>query len=331
MENDTDTAATALDRALRDPHAGWALGVLGAVAEFTRDLGEATAEADLDGGHGVVTARGGVRVQAGPGARLIAFEQLSRRVDSWQQGTSLCLPLQEADIGGASVVTELGPDAAALRPQDRDAILFDLGVGFPHLRACVRTADPELIALLRKGVGRGLLEPGNPAGAAVVGASPHRVFVTKFARVEVFQPIPPPDGTSPEGPHTHLLPQVLRSGRAHAATRPVPEGWVSLLDMFPAHPLHDQLGGRIAFEPARHAAFQDLLARFGLPAIAAEKQRLLRAVRAGEAPADYREAEDRHARAAARAALRQLGWTEPRLPRLAEWQAAFDRVPSDAE
>ncbi len=42
------------------------------------------------------------------------------------------------------------PDAEAMRPQDRGAILFDLGIGKSQSDICVRTADPTTIELLRE-------------------------------------------------------------------------------------------------------------------------------------------------------------------------------------
>ena len=59
----------------------------------------------------------------------------------------------------------------------------------------------------------------------ILAANPHRVFISRLGRIEVYQPIPPPSGKSPEGPHTHVLPRLLKSGRTHPATEPVPEGW----------------------------------------------------------------------------------------------------------
>lgn len=282
--------------ALLDEHeTGFGIGILGAIGEFIRDPGEAMQATALSR----VTARGGIAIRLDhPMPRLIAWEEVSTDPRLWKQAAALILPEAAADIGGSPVVTELGPDTQALRGEDRAAILFDMGMGFPHLQACVRTADPALIETLRRGCGMPLLGQGNPAGMAIVMHSPHRVFVSKLARIEVYQPIPPPDGRSPEGPHTHLLPKLLATRRAHAATSPIPEGWVSLLDIFPAHPLRTPMLAPRAFDAARHAAFQALLARFGLPGMLAAKQ---------EARATGAEAgEDRFTRAAARVALRQM-------------------------
>jgi hypothetical protein len=290
----TDTLAETLDALLSEPETGFGVGVLGAIGEFIRDSGEPTRDLPL----GRVTPRGGIAIRLDhPAARLIAWEEPSTDPRLWRQQAALVLPDIAADIGGASVLTELGPDAEALREEDRGAILFDMGVGFAHLRACVRTADPELIARLREGCGRPLLAHDNAAGMWIVHRSPHRVFLSRLARAEVYQPIPPPDGRSPEGPHTHLLPKLLATGRAHAATCPIPPGHVSALDIFPAHPMRTPMGEPRPFDAARHAAFQAVLARHGLPDLLEAKDAARRTGRLAGAT--------RHARAAARVALRQ--------------------------
>ena len=287
--------AEALRALLADPETGFGVGVMGAIGEFIRDEGEAITPLPL----GMVTARGGIAIRTdNPTPRLLAWEEVSPNPALWRQQAALLLPAGEAAIGGAGVVTALGPDHEALRAEDHGAHLFDMGVGFGHLRACVRTAEPDLIAALEACCGQPLLAPGNLAGMHIVHRSPHRVFLSRLARIEVFQPIPPPDGRSPEGPHTHLLPKLLATGRAHAATSPIPEGWVSVLDVFPAHPMRTPMLVPRPFDQARHAAFQALLARFGLPAAMAAK----RAIREGAVEAG----EDRHSRAAARVAQRQM-------------------------
>ena len=81
-----------------------------------------------------------------------------------------------------------------------------------------------------------------------------------------------PDGKSPEGPHTHVLPRLLAHGRLNAATVPVPEGWLAGMTLFPAHPLLRADGEPIAFDAARYQAFQSLMKQFGDPALVAGKQ-----------------------------------------------------------
>lgn len=315
---------SALDRLLADPRTGWGVGVFGALAEFMRDADE---EVATPATRSLVTKRGAIAVQPDhPDARLLAWTEPSPGAGLWRQGAALCLPEALAAIGGAEVITELGPDVEALREQDRGEILFDLGLGFPHLRACVRTSDAWALQHLRLGLGRKLLDRGNPALSAVVLTSPHRVFVTRLARIEVFQPIPPPDGTSPEGPHTHFLPRLLAAKRAHAATRPLPEGMVSCLDIFPADPLRDPMGRPIPFDESAHGAFAALLARFGVEGLEALRSQAVHSIRAGETPERFAAPRDRFGRAVLRVAVRQLARTEPRLPMLPAWREAFDRA-----
>lgn len=316
-----ETGFATLHKALGDPGWHWGLGVLGAIAEFSRDPWERWRAIE----NGVVTARGGIRLRPDPQARLVAWEAISRRAGHWQQGLAWCLDARLASLGQThDVVTELGPDGEALRPRDHGAVLFDMGLGFAHLRGCVRSADPGVIAALRAGCGRPLLEAGTPAAIAVLHHSPHRVFLSPAGRIEVFQPIPPPDGRTPDGPHTHLLPPLLRSRRTHAATTHLPDGMIPLLEAFPPHPLSDPLGNVAPFDPGRHAAFQALLQHHGSAAAVSEKRAVLAALAARLPPHALDEAPTRETRAARRVALRQAAHTLPGCPVLPAWRAAWD-------
>ena len=252
----------------RDPASAWVCGGFGALAEFTFDKAEPIKF--LEGDQvGAITARGAFRLELARELRPVAYETLSKTGKGWGQGLVLCLPEAEARLGRRTIVTELGPDREALRPQDRDAILFDLGIGKPQSDICVRTSDPETLAALRGVCGRPLFEPpADPHAGLLVrmpALSPQRVFRSKVARVEVYQPIPPPDGKTPDGPHTHVRQQLVTHRRSHAATVPIPSGWLPVLWLFPPHPLRDASGTAISFDRGRYEAFQELLHRFGQP------------------------------------------------------------------
>src|SRR5262249_30761140 len=161
-----------------------------------------------------------------------------------------------------SVLTELGPDAEAIRESDRAAILFDLGLAALQVDGCVRVSDPVVVAQLRMHCGKGLLESDNPSMGVILGASPPRVFISRVGRVEVSKPIPPTNGRSPDGPHTDVQQKLLRTGRPHAATEPVPEGWVPCAHFYPAHPTKDALGALRPYEQRHYTAFQDLMQAF---------------------------------------------------------------------
>jgi hypothetical protein len=229
-----------------------------------------------------------------------------------------------------SVLTELGPDRDALRPEDRGSILFDLGLGALQADFCVRIGDPNLATRLRELTGRAVFEHGNPTMGMILAANPPRVFISQLGRIEVYQPIPPPSGRSPEGPHTHVLPKLLKSGRTHPATEPVPDGWIPCVHIYPPHPARDGLGEMRPFDAARHQRFQRIMAVCGDPEILRFKRRVVDAVLSGKPPSAI--AAGRHGRAGIRIALRQMKAEGQASATLTAWLANFDQgSPEDAD
>ena len=321
-------AATFLAAQLADCQTHWSLGTFGALAEFTRDADEPAVVRNDGGTVSAVTPRGGIALTPLPEMRPFASE--STTTESWSHRVSLCLPVDRSAMGRHNVLTELGPDAAALRPEDRGAVLFDLGLGADQVDACIRVPDPGLAARLREYVGRPVFEPGNPAMSIIVPSSPHRVFISRLGRIEVFQPIPPPDGKSPDGPHTHVLPKLLSHRRTHAATEPVPDGFVPCAHFYPAHPVKDGLGHAQSFDATRHDAFQQMLRLFGDPAAIAVKEQVISAIERGAAPSDIGVPEDRFKRASVRIAIRQLRMSGAQLPAIAAFARTLDHNQIDA-
>lgn len=310
-------AAQLVDEHLDDPGSGWSMGTIGAIAEFVRDPDEPAARAD----HTVVTGRGGVRLTLPPEVDVVAYETPAGPHDHWNHTVAFCLPEAVARQAARTVITELGPDIESLREQDRDHVLFDLGLGTPTVDVCIRAATPELIALLRAAQGSALFAPGAGTAAAVIAAGPHRVFRTACGRAEVYAAIPPPEGRSPDGPHTHLLPHLIRAGRTHPATAPIPAGLAPCAHLYPAHPTTDRAGRPTPFDGGRLAAFQELLARFGDPDQARIKAATITAVREGAPPEHGPAPTSPTERAAVAVALRQLLRTDGPSPALSAWRA----------
>lgn len=316
---------TVLRRYVAEPTASWGLGTYGAVAEFHRTSDE---PASIDTGTTlqVITARGALRIDSTQDLRACAYEQPGHASESWSHVLTLCLPTASSAMHRRTVLTECGPDHEALRPQDRTAVLFDLGLGTAQVDVCVRTADPEALAQLRAGLGRSLLAPDNLLMQTIARLSPHRVFVCRFARLEVYQRIPGHGETPPEGPHTHVLPHLLRHQRSHPATAPIPDGWVPCLSVYPANPVYDALGHARSFDRAAYEAFQALLRGFGDPAFVRLKKAVTEAVRTDQTPDGFALPVSRAGRAAVRVALRQLAHTDGQRPVLAAWRQVFDRL-----
>ena len=218
---------------LGDPQSSWGIGTLGAIAEFHRDADESCHTDDLET-LTYVTPRGGLQIDLHPGTEIVAYESLSAYRQRWVHGLVFCLPRASGTGSQRTRLTELGPDDGALLAHDRTSVLFDVGVGAPHLDACIRTGDPDLLALLRRHEGEQVVQAGHEVLRAIIEASPHRVFFSRLGRAEVFQGIA--TDASPEGPHTHLFPKILRAGRTHASGIALGNDALPCLWLFPPNP-----------------------------------------------------------------------------------------------
>ncbi len=316
-----------LKRHLRDPRSTFSVGGFGAIGEFARDPEEPLEEESLDS-----VASGILAVATGRGALRIAIDEFKDKIEPrtyeipsprsghWQHGVVFCLPAVLARSRRCTVLTELGPDREAIRAEDRDATLFDMGASVANVDFCIRTRDPVLLGILRRACGLPLIGAKNEAIEAIIDSSPHRVIVSRFARIEVFQEIS--RIRTPEGPHTHLLPKLLASGRTHSAHIPVPRHSLPCLSLYPEHPLGVARCGADGEKAA--AAFETLLRRWSAPEYYREKTRARCGLDRGVAPEDYRAPGTRLGRAALRMAIRERGHAGGDSPLLARWAEAFD-------
>jgi hypothetical protein len=304
---------------IADADTQWSLGTFGGIAEFSRDRDEKVTLTRSETGAAAVTARGGIAIELSDDCRPFAFECVTR--SSWSQRVALCLPTGGCAMNRRTVLTELDIDREALQPEHRGSTLFDLGLGALQADLCVRIDDHATVAQLRRHTGRSVFDPANPAMGLLPEANPHRVFISRIGRIEVYQPIPPASGKSPDGPHTHVLPKLLKSRRTHAATEPIPEGWIPCAHLYPGHPVSD---GGDPFDAACHDSFQRMIERFGLPEYLAIKRRVVDAIESGEPPSNLTTTLDRHGRTGVRIALRQLKAAGTAAPVLMAWLAEFD-------
>jgi len=274
---------------LGNPGTSWSIGVQGALAEFLHSeapsyrLDDWTVASDL----------GAIRVTPVPDATLRAYEEPSAHRESWSHGVAICYPGVAAAGAPNRCLTELGPDTGAIHAEQQREILFDLGLGSPACQFCVRLALGDQIAAMREWLGRPVLDA--QVIDALLSWQPHRVVVSICGRIEVYQPI----GTAktPEGPHTHLIPRLLRPDAVTSANVPLPHGYTAGLLMYPESPIVDRFGRRKPFSEAHHAGFQKLLAEHGDPAYLRAKREAER----GSPPSE----DSRLARLAGRIARRQ--------------------------
>jgi hypothetical protein len=285
---------------LVSPDSGWSMGTRGALAEFVWDTDEPVSTGRSE----VVSSRGGIRLALPESTIAVAYETPAGPNTHWNHGVALCLPTSEARRATRGVITELGADTDSLRETDRDDVLFDLGLCTPSVDVCVRTSDPSLLRLLRSALGQPLFD--SAIVGELVAASPHRVLCTAVGRIEVYANIPPADGRSPDGPHTHLLPHLLRENRTHPPTVPIPIGYAPVAYLYPPSPIQDNAGRPIPFDHRRFDDFQRVLRTFGDGELVTWKDIIVAAIRAGRSPDEVAAPTSPSARAVEAVALRQL-------------------------
>jgi hypothetical protein len=191
----------------------WSVGTYGAIGEFEYQAGEPGLKVDFDR-LSIRSHRGALSVHDLHDVQVFALID----DDGQTREIAFCTPRRGS---GRAVVTAL------------DAVTFDIGIATPHIDLLVRLAPhcSEAASAMRACIGRPL---SREAAAAIGQSSPLRIFASPIARLEVDQPIPPPGGRSPAGPHTHLLPHLLALGQPHAPNSPLPAGWYCGLSLYPA-------------------------------------------------------------------------------------------------
>jgi predicted Fe-S protein YdhL (DUF1289 family) len=207
-----DQIAEFVAERLRQKSGAWALGRYGATAEFICDHGELCEVFVTGETVTAISGRGALQLTIGERVRALRL----RSFDSQYGYRAIFLVVSKARVTlpVETTLTPLGRDEGAIRPECRNDSWFDLGLGRDDLRFCVRSSAPDLLETLNQASGLPLLDVLQGAEALIVKHSPTRVVETPLGRAEIYSRIPPPGGRSPEGPHTHLLPGHLASGRA---------------------------------------------------------------------------------------------------------------------
>ena len=325
MKLEPRTLLEVLSDLARDCGNGWSIGSFGAIGEFVRGEQESVAIDVQDGRFEVTTARGGMRIMPIVPLRAIAYDTLSSDGEGWSHALALCAPVSDES---KSKIAALGPDVDALDPKERGAELFDLGVATGGVRMCVRTHDKSLSGALTANAGRELLGT-HELILKILAAQPHRVMLSAAGRIEVYQPIPSADQTSPSGPHTHLLPKLIAARRTHSSNVPVPRGWHPVMTAHPRSPWRDADNVRVPYDEAADTAFAPLLERFGLPEDKQVRDSVTHAVKSGADATAFSWPSTRRGRTAARITLRRLA--AARTPAVIHWRAMRDNAPVEED
>ena len=227
-----DTIRAFLMETFRAGGGTWVHGLFGAVGEFCIGRDEPCAIVAKGERITAQTGRGAIRFDVTDQVRALAMT--TKVGTATKEVVVLAVPRGRVSRAANRGLTALGPDGDAIRPHEREERLYDLGLRAQAAGFCVRTSDPELTRELEDCVGQGWAELLARLGGRIVRVSPSRVILSPIGRVEVFTPIPLPNGRSPDGPHTHFLPIHLAVGREMPPGLDLPEALVPCGIFYPA-------------------------------------------------------------------------------------------------
>ncbi|MEJ0094010.1 MAG: DUF1289 domain-containing protein [Methylocella sp.] len=217
---------------LRFGGGAWVSGIYGAVAEFFIDEGE---HVDLDTRERDVvarTSRGAISFEASEHIRAFAFG--SSLDPAAHDVIILAVSRERATLLPLFGLTCLGADAAAIDGERRSETLYDFGLGRMAAGFGIRTARPDLVTSLGRCVGMKWPELLASIGSELLRVSPTRVVRSSVGRIEVFTPIPSPGDASPQGPHTHFLPDHLAIGGDLPPSLQIPDAYIPCAIHYPA-------------------------------------------------------------------------------------------------
>jgi len=201
----------------------WAMGVVGAVAEFSAATGAQSHVRQVGETIDAWTMNGAIRLRINDDVRALTFDP-----QDWGHEPRIVLAVkrERGRLPLARGVTDLGTDVNALSDETAATTLFDLGLGRKEASFCVRVAQGAARDTLERVKGLRFDEALPAIGAPLVAESPTRVVRSALGRVEVQGRIPPPDARSPDGPRTHLLPDHLATGRALPVGMDLPRAYL---------------------------------------------------------------------------------------------------------
>lgn len=219
-------------RTLHPVSGTWVIGVVGGVAEFTAAPGEETTISSEDATIKAITTGASLQFLIDDHVRALTFDPAD--TPSEHQRVVLAVKRERGRLPVAKGIANLGPDSASVHPADRDLYLYDLGLGRKEARFCVRCAPGSATEALAAATGTSMAEAMPALAPVLLHESPSRVVESALGRIEVSTPIPAPGGPSPVGPHTHLLPQQLETGRALPVGMDLPAAYLPGAIFYPA-------------------------------------------------------------------------------------------------
>jgi hypothetical protein len=234
----------------------WAIVRDGVVAEFSIVSGDNPTSSFENNILKVDTERATLCIDFNDKVDAVVAESGAHGCSPWTQNIYLCIPKQDAKMSHRNILTHLGH----YKEGQDEGELWDLGVGKETLDACIITKDEETNQLLKQKEGNYIIDDPNFL-RELVKHSPTRFFKSKYAYIIVRQKIPQEGEDEIDGPHTHLLPPIIHSGK-HFHT-PIPDDMIPVIQTDPFGSVIDGNGDFYKWNGFEDDKFQGFLKKFG--------------------------------------------------------------------
>jgi hypothetical protein len=241
----------------KDKKSSWAIVRDGAVAEFSvTSVDKPKQYFDQETNNLIVeTQRATLKLNFHDKIVPVIAENASYRCAPWSQSVYLCTPKNESQMSGNNVLTHISDWAG----KNTCGELWDLGLGYENFDACIIVDDSKLHELLKKEESNYIINNLEYINEIKI-FSPIRLFRTKYASIMVKQRIPL-DKEGIDGPHTHLLPQIILDNVRFPI--PVDDDLCVQIQVDPFGSVIDGDGSYLDWSGLENDKFQSLLKKYG--------------------------------------------------------------------
>lgn len=249
----------------------WAIVRDGIVAEFSIVPGDKSIKTFNSNVLKVDTNRATLCINFDDSMESIVAESGAHGCSPWTQNIYLCVQKEQAKMSCRDKLTSLGKFDNGTDKGD----LWDLGVENETLDAYIIAKDKSTNELLKQKEGHYIIDDPHFLRELVL-RSPPRLFQTKFAYIIVRQKIPLTEKEELEGPHTHLLPPLIKSKKHFEV--PIPDDMIPIIQTDPFGSVIDGNGDFHAWNGLENDAFQTLLQKYGKPEYVALKNQMRQSI-----------------------------------------------------
>jgi hypothetical protein len=237
----------------------WAIVRNGAVAEFSitdTDLNTIYQNFNYDTNTLTVeTEKAILELEINDSLTTIIAENANFRCSPWSQNIYLCVSEKDAQLSKRNRLTCIGK----WNNNKDHGVIWDLGIGYNDFEAKIIVNNENLQRYLKQKEGEYIIDDSKFL-KTIIEFSPFRMFNSKFASIVVKQKIPTPKDEI-DGPHTHLLPNIILKGINFPI--PVEDGMSSQIQIDPFGGVIDGNGKYTEWQGYEKDEFQMMMKLYG--------------------------------------------------------------------